>query len=430
MGSIGVCCFQKITYSVHCGSGMPSVIKCSADSKQHFVFTFQIVTIDLVKKSYGIYGPIEKIEIFRDCNTNIQFAHVTFKESRASYLALIDNKQNASRNIELVRPAFAHQQPDNSMNSGKSSFYSLPDECILRIFENLDHTTLATLSVVCKKVSRLLKDHVFVNMCRFEGGASSDAEVEKTIIAASRIIQCIEPKSFHMKIFRNLSKSHLWPAIIIDFCYTEKRRLSIEMEFLIKKWLCKLEPIARLIDSIHFRCTIYDDALPYNLRDKVIWPNATVLIISGYTMRKPVPDFSSVVASLPKLQNLFIRNLFFNLNLKEYCSGKNLRNIVFENCSFISDKTERQIWKVVNVVKQKKNDFPLCIKFDRIKYLKTEGFLECSNVKYNNTYYMNYNQTQSHEQHKRKFLSWNESTYDVIKSVSFQFYHFVGNKKN
>lgn len=304
------------------------------------------------------------------------------------------------------------------MNSTESSFHGLPDECLLTIFKKLDYKTLATLSVVCKKICRLLKENVFVNICRFEGETSNDAEVENTLIAANRIIQCIEPKTFHMKIFRNLSKSHLWPAIVIDFCYTEKSRLSIEMEFFIKKWLCKLEPMAKLISSIHFRCTIYDDVLPYKQRDKVIWPNATVLIVSGFALRKSIPDFTSVVTALPKLEDLFIRNLFFNLNIKDYSYGKHLRNIVFENCSFISDKTERQIWKLVNVVKQKKNDFPLCIKFDRIKFLKTESFLECCDVKFHQMYCINYNQMQPNEQQRRKFFSWYESTYDIIKTVS------------
>lgn len=364
------------------------------------------------------------IQIFREDKSNTQFAHVTFKESRASYLALIDYKQLSS-NIESIRPAYAHQQPDNSMNSTDSSFENLPDECLLRIFKNLDYMTLATLSVVCKKICRLLKDNIFLNMCRFEGKTSSDTEVENTLIAANRIIQCIEPRAFHMKIYRNLTKSHLWPTIIVDFCFGEKSRLSIEMEFFIKKWLCKLEPMARYINTIHFRCTIYDDILPYKQREKVMWPNATVLIVSGFSIRKAIPDFSSVVTALPKLEDLIIRNLFFNLNIKDYCYGKQLRNIVFENCSFISDKTEKQIWKVVGVVKQKKNDFPLCIKFDRIKFLKTETFLECCNVKFNEMYYMNYNQMQPHEQRRRKFLSWNESTYDIIKSVNLQKFYFI-----
>lgn len=365
----------------------------------------------MIKKSFIIYGGIEKIEIFRDVKTNKQFAHVTFKESRASYLALIDNKKNESRNM---RPAHTHQQPDNVMKSTGSSFWELSDENILRVFKELDNMTIATLSVVCKKFNRLIRDGLFENMCRFEGETTNATEVENMLIAARRIIKCVQPKTFHMKIYRNLTKSHKWPTIAIDFCHIGKCKLSIEMEFLVQNWLSKLKPMAKLFDEIHLKRTIYDDLSLFKKREKMVWPNATVLIVSGFTIKRSIPDFSSVIAALPKLEDLFIRNQFFSSNIKDYSHGKHLRNIVFQNCSFISGNTENHIWKVVDIVKAKKNDFPLCIKFDRIMNLKTETFWECCTV--GCSPFQLY--CQPNNQRKKKIISLDESTYDIIQSVS------------
>lgn len=356
---------------------------------------------------------MEKIEIFRDNKTNDQFAHVTFKESRASYLALIDCKQK----LELIRPAHAYQQPDSAVDLTKSSFYNLPDKCLVDIFKNLDIATLANLSVVCKKICKLLRDHIFVKTRTFEAQTTEESEVMNVLTTANRILQCLKPQAFHMKIYRDLNNSHKWPTVFVDFRYTEQNRLSIDMSFLKSKWLCKLEPSTSLMNAVHIRYTIYDDSLPYKPGNEVMWPNVTTLIISGFSKKKSLPDFSPIVAAMPKLEDLFIRNMFFTFHIKDYCEGVNLRNIVFENCLFKSEMAEKQIWKVVAVLKAKKKEFPLRIKFDQIQFFKTESFDECCNGFNDYSRYSRY--FQRHEQRQRKFTSYDESTYGVIKKVNF-----------
>lgn len=196
------------------------------------------------------------------------------------------------------------------------------------------------------------------------------------------------------------------------------------MEFFKKSWLRTLKSMIGLIHSMHIRCTIYDRNLPCNNEDKLVWPNVTMLIVSGFSIRSAIPYFYPVVAALPILEDLFIRNLFFNYNLMDHCSGKHLRNIVFENCSFVPDKMEKNIWLVVNDVKKKKNDFPLCIKFDCIKFLKTQQFTEYSTLNFNKTSHVCHthinimgNRQCGHEQRKKKIISWDESTYDIVKKV-------------
>lgn len=338
-------------------------------------------------------------------------------------MALLDCKQN----LKTIRPALAYQQPDNAIDSTKSSFYNLPDKCLVNIFKKLDIPSLANLSVVCKKLCKLLRDHIFVKMRTFEAETSDKSDVMNVLTTVNRILQCLQPEEFHMKIYRNLKNSHKWPTVFMDFNYTEKSRLSIDMSFIKRKWLSKLEPITSLMKSIHVRYTIYDDSLPYKPRNEIMWPNVSTLIISGFSKKKSLPDFLCIVTALPKLEDLFIRNMYFDFYMKDYCQGINLRNIVFENCLFQSEMAEKQIWTVVAVLKEKKKDFPLCIKFDRIQFFKTESFEECFNDynelnSFNEMYYLNSLSNhpryfQRHEQRQRKFVSCDESSYSIIKKV-------------
>lgn len=88
----------------------------------------------------------------------------------------------------MIRPAYVHQQPDNSMNSTESSFGSLPDECLLRIFKKLDYKSLATLAVVCKKIRRLIKENIFAKWCRLDCETANDIDVVNALITVKRII--------------------------------------------------------------------------------------------------------------------------------------------------------------------------------------------------------------------------------------------------
>lgn len=325
--------------------------------------------------------------------------------------------------LEIIRPAHAYQQPDNEMELTKSSFYNLPDKCLIDIFEKLDTANLANLSVVCKKFCKLLRDHIFVKTRTFETETTAEADVINVLTTANRILQCLQPAGFHMKIYRNLKNSHKWPTVFIDFCYTEKSRLSIDMSFLKRKWLCKLEPISSLMKSIHIRHTVYDDTLLYKPRNEIMWPNVATLIVSGFSNKKPLPDFYTIVAALPKLEDLFIRNMLFGFHIKDFCQGINLKNIIFENCLFKTEMAEKQIWKVVAVLKEKKKAFPLCIRFDRIQFLKMESFEECYNDFTDNYFTNSYcdpRYFQRREQRQRKFISCDESSYCIIKKVNIR----------
>lgn len=325
-----------------------------------------------MKKSFAIYGAIEKIETFTDNCSKTQFAHVTFKDSRTAYLALIDCKQNPLRNMDQIRPADVHQQPDNPIDLSMSPFHNLPDKCLLAIFRYCDINSLASLSVVCKKMCQLLRERVFANEFKFYTVTMSKIEIIDALVTVGRLVECIDPKTFHIKIRRNF-QSIILPsvAVAVDIDCSEQNQLSVDVSFFKTEWLHALDPIAKRIQSICIRRSIYDDCLPYNGVGKLLWPNSTLLIMRGFSTKKSVPDFTSLIATMPHLETILIQNLLFKMELKSLYA-ENLKKIYFENCSFKSDISKGQIIEMANKVKAHGTTFPLCLIFDRIQYLRQQ----------------------------------------------------------
>lgn len=165
-----------------------------------------------------MYGSLEKIEMFHESAyiSHKKFAHVTYKESRAAYCALLAIKQQEDNNIATIRPADAHLQPDNPVDSSTSPFYNLPDDYLLAIFKYCDIHALATLSAVCKKLSELLRTKVFAKIPKYTMTATSNEEVENGLLTVIRLIKCVSPTNFHLKLYRDPKRSMDWPTISVD----------------------------------------------------------------------------------------------------------------------------------------------------------------------------------------------------------------------
>lgn len=371
----------------------------------------------MVKKSFAIYGAIEKIEIFRDTHREAPFAHVTFKDSRTTYLALIDSKQNPHSNVEMIRPADVHRQPDNPIDSSKSPFYNLPDECLLVIFGNCDFNTLAALTVVCRKFCHLLRDSVFSNEFSFNKVTTNSTEVTNALVTVNRLVQCVNPVAFHVKIYRNIQFIK-WPSVSVDLASSEKNKLSIDVSFFKAEWLIWLEPIAKRIISIFIRRTVYDKCLPYHGHDTLLWPNTTVLIVRGFSMKKSVPNFTSLIATMPNLEIISLQNLLYNKMELTNLYAKKLQKIYFEKCTFESDITKKQIIDLANVVRGHGTIFPLCISFDRIQFLKQQ------HANYTIQFELdedpkNYDEFYNEFKNPELISIIQESTYSETMSVSF-----------
>lgn len=331
----------------------------------------QPITLDIVKKSFAIYGSMEKIEIFTDNCSQTQFAHVTFKDSRTAYLALIDCKQHPIRNVELIRPADVYQQPDNPIDSSMSSFYSLPDKCLLVIFRYCDVNSLATLSVVCKKMCQLLRDRVFINKYKFDALTMRKTDVMNALLTVGRLVQCIHPETFHINICRSFCSIKEWPSIGVDFGRSEQNQLSVDVSFLKPEWLYALEPVVKLVNAVCIQRTVYDKWRQNLVCEKLLWPNVTLLIMKGFSSKKSVPDFKSVIVAMPKLETILMQSLLFKMELKSLYTT-HLKQIYFQNCAFKLDISKKQIVEMANIVKVKGTTCPLRMIFDRIQYLRQQ----------------------------------------------------------
>lgn len=318
-----------------------------------------------------MYGSLGKIEIFHDNINNTKFAHVTFKENRVAYFALIDKEQQEVNNIDMIRPADAHLQPDNPISSSSSSpFYNLPDDCLLAIFDYCDFHVLATLSMVCTKMGNLLRTRVFAKISKFNSVATNEAEVKSGLLTVSRLVQCINPSNFHLKINRNFQSpvpKPGWPAISIDMKSSMKSKISVELDFFKLECISELGNIAKRVKSIHLHHSIYDDSTQW--KQKQDFANATEWIISGYANCCRISQFFSAFDIMPKLEVLFLRNGFIEwAHIHSCCEkAKGLNSITFEKCFFYSDVTSDTIIQIARKVKSSgNNNYPLRLMFDHI----------------------------------------------------------------
>lgn len=332
-----------------------------------------MISIEFLKKSFKVYGDddgcLQRIELFSDDHNGTKFAHITFTKNQIAYLALIDcHLKLQSKNIEIIRPADVHLQPDNPVDSSLSPFYNLPDDCLLAILDYCEIDTSAMLSTVCKKFHVLLATRVFANTPKFDLVATNDADVENALIAVSRLVQCLDPSVFHLKMVRNLWQSHQWPAISVNMTSSESK-ITVEMDFFKPNWLKQLDKIAKRIKCIHVHRSIYDSDDALGKFDGETFPNATNLIITGYAIRCDIPDLTSIVASLPKLNAISLQKGIINWDhVVSYCSySHQLRNINFQKCCFNSAVDAAQIYQIAHVIKGRHDNSRLGLMFDRIR---------------------------------------------------------------
>lgn len=328
----------------------------------------QPISTDFIKDGFEKYGPLEKIEIFSDDHSKTKFTHVTFKQSQTAYLALLDCIGNLSIiNIVCIQPADMHLQPDNPVDSSTSQFYNLPDNSLLAIANFCNVNTRAMLSTVCKKFSELLSTRVFAATSQFNLFATNDTEIGNALLTASRLVQCINPPGFHLKIFRDLQNSVKWPKIVVDV-NSPMEKISVEMNFFKSKWLAHLHKIVKRIKSIHLRLTINDEAV-FDQFSGETFPNATEFTITGYSIRCDIPDLTPVITTLPKLEAISLRDGTVGWDhVINYCQhAKNLRNIGFQNCCFDSTMNGEQIAQIAHVIKNADKYSRLGLIFDRIQ---------------------------------------------------------------
>lgn len=299
-----------------------------------------------------IYGPLEKIELFRDENS-CQFVHVTYKMDLFAYLALTEMlKDIYERNkidfIENIQPAETRLQPDNSITPESSPLVGLPDNCLVKIFERCDIDNKASLSLVCTKFQRILKENFFDKMEQIQlSGFSKLIEASKTIC---RIIECKKETKFKLVFMRGVNGA-LEPThseILAQFG-GEQNELCIDIDLYRFKFL--FENISNLIEKIvfvepaHYVCTSEQFVAPnFFRRVKEIQLYMNVISV------KIIQKFSNNTPNVTKIHlvNGRLDNVEFVNCIKEF---SNLTDIYLENCTFPQPLQFKDIDNIIEICK-------------------------------------------------------------------------------
>lgn len=130
------------------------------------------------------------------------------------------------------------------------------------------------------------------------------------------------------------------------------------------------------------RLSIHDNSVLRKFEEE-IFPNATNLNVTGYSIRCDIPDMSSVISSLPKLETISLRNGTISWDhIINYCrNANNLETMTFVNCCFDAPMNGTQIIQIARLIKKRHNRFPLGLKFDRIQSITSNDTTSiCSNM--------------------------------------------------
>lgn len=285
-----------------------------------------------MKEKFGVYGTLEKIEIFND--GNMQYAHVTFRKSAYAYLAinLLSNKEI----IELIRPAPIHKQLKRPISNSNAPIKKLVDDCLVFIFEQCNIHDLATLSVTCERFRTVLKERIFNKSKNISFIGNN---IPEGIITALRLVQSINPKHFKLSLRKKMLKSldPIFYECEIDFDQTD-RILDMEVSY-FNQYGNSFEPIKNLFHKLIIRI---DTEIPGTVLSSTnIFKFVRVLTIIGMTTLKTLP-FIETLNWVPELEVMSFENLLFGPNHKfnkYYETSPKMRRFEFSGCQYISDKS-------------------------------------------------------------------------------------------
>lgn len=330
----------------------------------------------MIKSDFEIYGALERIEIFCDDYAAMKFAHVTFKENRVAYFALVDYRSRGNSNIEIIRPADLHRQPDNPVNSTNDSpFYNLNDDYFVNIVKHCDFESIAALSVVCSKFSNLIRTHIFGNKTKFtifsEAGTDGHYELE----TFSHLLNCMKPNNFHLKIYSGMMNGPKKDYFFAIDMNTSKTEFSIESSLLDLEVLHEIQSIAKRINCINIHHTIYDSIHDFDNSIEFVkmqFPNVKMLTFCGYSTFDSYgfnEGSSNIVDSFPNVEMIFFRNLKMDwYEIEEFLKRAiSLREISFEECLFETELHQDVIFSVTETIKERDQNYPLCIRFNQIQ---------------------------------------------------------------
>lgn len=286
---------------------------------------------------------------------NIKIAHVTYKNSSDAH-TIYRRYYYEIEEVRLVEMAPYFLQPGCIE---MTSIMELPDDCLIQIFKLCGLFDQAALSVTCERFRNLMVNNIFheIKVFRFENWND-----RKVIIAASQVIQSINPLNFELTevtekecLCFSIIQSLNWPFKSLQHVNLFDRNATM-LDHLLLKFDCD----KRVLNITHPLFNEYNDSfekisdrfecliiLNVNRKDldttvtfKTMFRSVTSLFIESGT-DIDVPKINNL-NFLPNLQKMYFLSFFFgkDATIKSYYElNPNLREVYVAHCSFFSDKS-------------------------------------------------------------------------------------------
>lgn len=216
---------------------------------------------------------------------HVRFAHITFKQDTAAYLAMLDMKKEG--NSIDIDPVITSLQPDNGFTDSQSPFQNLIEHCLVNIFKMCDLAHQATLSMVCAKFSNILKANIFGQVKDFEMVGAA-IEMEEKVVTASNIIRCVNSNNFKLNILRNLQMGRFNDfGIFIDFESSEGF-LQIGLEYMAIFHSHLVPVLGPYIRKLKIVDSIFST---FAAEVEICLPNLSEFHLFGSTQHRPFQKF-------------------------------------------------------------------------------------------------------------------------------------------
>lgn len=185
-------------------------------SIDYILNSLQTITLSQINRLFRKYGPLEKIEVPHGNGARV-YAHVTFRDSKDAYFALLAEDKKPNKAIQKMCPAYTWKQPQLI----DSPFLSLNDDCMLEISKYCSFDDHINLWQVCQRTQNFLKNHVPSTFTTYRVPSGelwlSDIELDLQCIGQfirSLTLSCPQ----NVDIRRPIEHSCYTTDIILHFC--------------------------------------------------------------------------------------------------------------------------------------------------------------------------------------------------------------------
>lgn len=110
----------------------------------------------------------------------------------------------------------------------------------------------------------------FSKIPEYNSIATDNADATNELLTVSRLVQCVNPPNFHLKIYRNYRNLVEWPMISLN--------------------MSRLGKIAKRIESIHVHRSVYDNVQLDRTTEALVFPIVTHLNVTGFALSCDIPN--------------------------------------------------------------------------------------------------------------------------------------------